>query len=232
MNGNGPQLFEDTATALQYLKNRYGAVDWSSYEYIRQEFWSYQIYPEAGAPTFNFFGQTTGGTITDADTNMDTAGMFQSGQHFLVNAIRCKLRITTDDISTWAGADNDTLVSDLLNGFAQCGVLTWNINAMNYLSLPNPFLWAPSAGGEPDFLSAGSQATTIQSAPWVTLLNNREGELILQPQVLLENGVTFGFQIAYPTGAVPIIGTDITNDSTNPLKIGVEISGQWFRPMQ
>lgn len=231
MNGSA-QVFDNTESALNYLSGRYGTADWKSYEYIRAEFWSYQTYPEAGAVQFNFFGQTAGGTVTLADTNMQSAGVFQGGNHFLVQSIRCKFRIGTWDLGAFTGADSTTLVSDFLNGFCQCGVLKWLINAREYLTLPNPFLWAPPAGGAQDRRVAGNVSATVTAFPWATLLNNREGEFVLQPQVLIESGQTFNFQLNYPTGVVPVIGTTITDDATNPLKIGVEMSGQLFRPMQ
>ncbi len=229
MNGN-VKTFANSDEALAYMQSQYGTAFWSQYEYIRYPFYSYQNYPTAGAVQFNFFNQTVGGLVTLADTNMPTAGNFQGGWNFLVMSLACKIKIEENDLTAWAGTDASTLVSDLLAGFAQAGVLSWVINSFQYLQLPLPFLYAPPSDGEPDLHFAGNQAATITAPPQATLNNRRYGGLLTRP-VLIESGQTFQVQIGYPSGAVPVIATDIVDDTDNPLKIGVELDGILFRPV-
>lgn len=228
MNGN-LKTFSNSDEAISYLQNLYGTATWNQYEYIHYPFYSYQQYLRAGGVVFNFFNQTIGGTVTLADTNMPTAGNFQGGWNFLVMSICCKFRLLTNDLTVWDGTDASTIVSDLMAGFAQGGVLTWTINAFQYLQLPLPFLLAPPADGEEDLQWAGAKSATVSKPPQATLSSKRHGMALTRP-VLIESGQTFGIQISYPSGLVPVIATGIVNDTTNPLKIGVELDGILFRP--
>lgn len=227
---NKVQTFSNDLEALSYMQSRFGTSFFEQYEYLRYPFYSYQPYLEAGGNVFNFFNQTVGGTITQADTNMQTAGAFQGGWYFLVMAIQTKWRLLTNPLTTFNGNDSTTIVSDLLMGFAQAGVLTWNINSFQYLSLPKPFLYAPTADGPPDLAWGGANSASISHPPYATQNSRRRGLLLTRP-VLIEPNQTFQIQISFPGGAVPVIGTGITDDSTNPLKIGVQLDGILYRPV-
>lgn len=232
MNGNKVQTFDDDLQALAYMQQRFGTSFFEQYEYLRYPFYSYQAYLEAGGNVYTFFNQTPGSTstITTADTNMQTAGAFQGGWFFLVQAIELKWRLLTNSLTAFTGTDATTICSDLLMGFAQAGVLTWQINSFQYLQLPKPFLYAPSGDGPPDLQWAGSVSTTVSNPPFVTLNSRRRGLLLTRP-VLIEPNQTFQIQVSFPGGAVPVIGTTITDDSTNPLKVGVQMDGILYRPV-
>jgi len=223
------KTFSSSDEAISYLQNLYGTATWNQYEYVRWPFYSYQQYPSAGQVTFNFFNQTVGGNVTLADTNMKTAGNFQGGWNFLVMSIGCKFRLLSNNLTAFTGADATTIVSDLLMGFAQAGVLTWQINAFNYLQLPLPFLYAPPNDGEEEMVWAGATSATVSRPPQATLNSRRKGVALTRP-VLIESGQTFSISIQFLSDVVPVIATSIVNDSTNPLKIGVELDGILFRP--
>ena len=229
MNGQ-VQTFANSDEAITYLQNLYGTAVWNQYEYIRYPFYSYQKYPVAGQVVFNFFNQTVGGTVTAADTNMPTAGNFQGGWNFLVMSLGCKFRLKTENQLAFDGTDASTIVSDLADGFAQAGVMSWQINAFTYLTLPLPFLYAPPNDGEEETFYGGLTSATKSGPPSATLNSRRKGLALVRP-VLIESGQTFSFQIGYPGGAVPVIATGIVDDTDNPLYIGMEMDGILFRPV-
>ena len=45
-------------------------------------------------------------------------------------------------------------------------------------------------------------------------------------------GQTFQVSVDYPSGLVPVIGTGVTDDTTNPLKVGIKLDGVLIRPKQ
>ena len=231
-NSSGPiQTFADLNQGLNYLQQKYGTVAGGRWEYLRYPFYSYQTYPVAGANQLNFFSQTVGGLVTQADTNMQTAGSFQGDWSLLVMSIGMKIRLKTNNLALFDGTDATTLMSDYLAGFVQTGVLRWTINSFNYLELPHPFLYAPPSEGAQDMHLQGNMTAIVSAPPWATLTNRRNGILLARP-VLIETLQTFQIQLLYPAGAVPVIATGIAiDDTTNPLKVGVELDGILFRPV-
>src|SRR5215831_18502913 len=167
------QTFADIDQGLRYLQGKYGTVASGQWEYLRYPFYSYQYYPAAGATVFNFFSQTVGGTVTQSDTNMQTAGSFQGDWSLLVMSIGTMIRIKTNNLAGFDGTDASTLISDYLAGFVQAGVLQWTINSFQYLQLPKPFMYAPPAEGAPDMVTDGNMSATVSPPPWVTLTNRR-----------------------------------------------------------
>ena len=243
MNGGLTRTFANSADALRYLQAAYGSSNYKSWQYLRRQFYSYQDYVEAGASVFNFFGAAPGGAITRQDTNMPKAGSLGQ-QHFLLKAIRVRWWINTWTLTDWDGTDASTLASDIINGFLHAGVLKLDINARNFLTLPKPFLYAPPGGGEEWHRNRGIDALTLtegtpnivftftSAPPYATQLDAEQNVFLMDPNVLIEAEQNFAVSIEFPTGAIAVIGTGVTNDTTNPLKIGVELDGLLFRPVQ
>jgi hypothetical protein len=243
-NGGGIQTFQNSADALRYLQTAYGSANYREWQAIRRQFWSYQQYLSAGAPNFTFFGNTPGsGGLTLRDTNMPKAGSF--GQvHFLLKAIRTRIYIEQRNLLAWTGLNNTTLHSDFIAGFVQAGELEFFINSRIFLQLPKPFLYAPPGGGEEWLRDRGVQSltltagapntlnTTVSAGPHSTQLNKEDSVFLLDPNILIEAEQNFQVTINFPSGVIPVIATVIVNDSTNPLKIGVELDGIMFRPVQ
>lgn len=229
---------------IDAMQGRFGTVDYSQWMVRRGRKYSFVDYVEAGNTSLTFFGDAIGQSgATLFDTNMQTAGKI-SQEHFLVKSISCPWRIKTWDLTTWAGANNDTLISDMLDGFVNGGVLRFSINTTEYVTLPKPFLYAPDCAASYDVYSAGLEALTltegtpntlatfVSDLPWA-VPNSKRGNLYkLDPMILIAAEQTFSVTIEYPRGAVAVIGTDITDDSTNPLQVGVILDGELLRPLQ
>jgi hypothetical protein len=49
---------------------------------------------------------------------------------------------------------------------------------------------------------------------------------------LIEAEQQFNVKLSFPSGVVPVLATNVVNDSTNPLKVGVILDGLLLRPVQ
>lgn len=226
------------------LQTQFGTIDYSRWQAQRAEFYSWATYPEAGGNQFVFFGNALGAnvgatTLTYEDTNMPRAGSF--GQvHFLIKSIHTDIRIADLGLNTYAGTDATTLASDFLMGFVNAGVLNFSIGARPFLTLPKPFQYAPPLAGRVRATGAGLTAVTAvgpltayqTDQPMVTQLDDRDQAFRFDPSLLVEAEQQFSVSIDFPSGLVPVIATSITDNTTNPLKIGVFLSGVVLRPMQ
>jgi hypothetical protein len=201
-------------------------------------------YLEAGASEFSFFADALGSNSTTIeDTNMPKANSF--GQvHFLLKSVRTRMYIKTWDLLAFTGLDASTLVSDALLGFMQAGVLELEINGRKFLQIVKPFLYAPPGDSRPQIYSSGVQSLTLSEGtpntiytwvgpiPFATQIGKRRGVYVVDPNILIEAEQNFSCKIIFPSGLVTVIGTTVTDDTTNPLKIGVEFDGIEFRPVQ
>lgn len=237
------KAFNNSLETLRYLQGKFGSADYKDWQYLRTQFYSYVNYPEAGQSTLTFFGSALGGSLTLEDTNMPKAGSF--GQvHFLIKSIRVGLRINTNNLDAWNGDDDSTLFSDYLAGFVQAGVLSLEIGARSFLEIPLPLLYSPSGKGVQQRYSAGIDLLTLaegapntlsafrSSAPFATTNGRGRNTYVVDPQILVEAEQNFSATLSFPSGLVPVIGTDITDDTTNPLKVGISLDGIQFRPVQ
>lgn len=237
----------DSDQILQYLSDNYGSADFKNWQRVRQPYWSSVVYPEAGASQLVFFGNALGqGTNTLNLTNMPKAGSLGQ-RHYVLKQIKVSWYLKTwDMVTTWSGLDVDTLVSDLLMGFVNTGELELTINSRQFVQLPKPQLYAPPSDGRLQSYSAGLQSLTISSlgissdilatavwaAPMASLNSRLDGLYIIDPEILIEAEQSFSVTMNWPTGLVPIIGTDITDDTTNPLYLQCIIDGEEYRPLQ
>jgi len=141
----------------------------------------------------------------------------------------------------WAGTNASTLISDLLLGFAQAGVLSLSVNNRVHVQLPKPFLYSPIGGGQEQLYTAGLStltltegtpnviATSISAAPYAELAS-RGNMFVLDPQLMIEAEQNFTLSLDFPSGLVPVLGTDVTDDTTNPLKVVAVIDSVTIRP--
>ncbi len=240
-----PQSANPDRDALLYLQQRFGTTNYNSWQSLRWSFYSYVKYPEAGGASFSFFGNPTGGTSVDTLqlTNIPKANSFGQ-QHFLLKTIKSKIFIQTDNFAAYDGTDASTLYSDYLMGLVQAGVLTLKINSRDYLQIPKPFLYAPTADGSQEYYGAGVASATLNEAapntlatfvspyPRATQAQKDRGLYEVDPNLLIEAEQNFQCQLTFDSGLVPVIGTGVTDDTTNPLYIGVEFDGIVFRPTQ
>lgn len=238
-----------STSSLDYvssLQNRFGTIDYSQWQGVRQEFYSYVKYPTAGQNSITFFADTLGqNNVTKFQTNMPKANSF--GQtYFLIKSIHTGIRIANAKLNgTVAGGystlDIDNIASDYLNGFLEAGYLDFSIGSRPFLQIPKPFLFLPPLASEPEVYGRGNTTITIAAnnqqvvqtdAPLVTQSSGRSRAFIIEPSILVEPEQAFSVQINFPTGAVPIISTNVVNNETNPLYVGVTLDGVLLRPLQ
>lgn len=242
-----------STSALSYvssLQNRFGTIDYSQWQGVRQEFYSYVRYPTAGTNSLTFFADTLGqNNVTKFQTNMPKANSF--GQtYFLIKSIHTGIRIANAYLngtavgaaaSAYSTLDVNNLATDYLNGFLQAGYLDFSIGSRPFLQIPRPFQYLPPLASEPELYGRGNTTVTIAAnnqsvvqtdAPLVTQMSGRANAFIIEPSILVEPEQAFSVQINFPTGAVPIAATSVVNDSTNPLFVGVTLDGVLLRPLQ
>jgi hypothetical protein len=226
--------------SLQILQGKYGSADYSNWQSVRRRFYSFITYPEAGQAVLTFFGSALGQNgITLEQTNMPKAGSF--GQvHFLLKSIATAIKINTWPLTAYDGTDASTLFSDFIMGFVQAGEMDFSINQRPFAQIPKPFLYAPPFHGSEQVFSAGVLNLTagtpvtvfIGPPPYCTQTRNKDGIYQVDPNIMIEAEQQFSMSISFPSGLVPVLGTGVTDDTTNPLKVGVILDGIEFRPLQ
>lgn len=236
---------------ISAASQRFGTIDYTRWQALRWQWYAWVTYPLLGASELNFFGNAVGqGATTLADTNLPKAGSF--GQtHFLVKTISTGIKLAQNDLSSFTlanvgTADTRTLASDIIAGFTQAGVLTFSIGARPFATIPKPFMYAPPAGNEVDFdgtsvtnataIPIAALGSFVSQTPFASQTRNRANVYRVDPNILIEAEQQFEVKISFPTGSIPVIATGlnpaITNDATNPLKVGVILDGVLLRPMQ
>jgi len=240
---------------ISAASQKFGVIDFTRWQAIRWQWYSYVTYPTAGTSELNFFGQVAGQAgVTLQDTNLPKAGSF--GQtHFQLKSISTDIQLLSnnDDGFTLANQvagtadplianiDNFTLASDFLNGFVQAGVLEFSVGARPFATIPKPFQYAPPPGNPLDYNNSyvnqiGAVPSTgtpvVAGIPWVTQTKRRDNVYFVDPNILIEAEQQFNVKLSYPSGFVPVIANSLVNNSTNPLKIGVIFDGLLLRPVQ
>ena len=78
---------------ISAASQKFGVIDYSRWQAIRWQWYSYVTYPSAGTTELNFFGQVAGQAgVTLQDTNLPKAGSF--GQtHFQLKSISTDIQI-------------------------------------------------------------------------------------------------------------------------------------------
>lgn len=239
---------------ISAASQKFGVIDYTRWQAIRWQWYSYVTYPTAGTSELNFFGQVAGQAgVTLQDTNLPKAGSF--GQtHFQLKSISTDIQLGNNNVDGFTLAnqvantanpalpfDNFALASDFLNGFVQAGVLEFSVGARPFATIPKPFMYAPPPGSPNDYNNSyANQITAVPTAgtsqvvglPWVTQTKMRSNVYFVDPNILIEAEQQFNVKLSYPSGFLPVIANSVANDSTNPLKIGVIFDGLLLRPVQ
>lgn len=229
--------------AIDYLQQRFGSADYADWQSLRKQWYSYQPYNStSGNSQIVFFGTTEGATNLQR-TNLTKAGSFGQN-HFLMKSLRCDFFIADMGINNWSGTDATAFYAELVAGIFQAGVLTMTIGQRPFIQLPLPFLYAPPGHGNDQIHSAGIDALTLaegtpntlstsrSSVPYATLANRHASCYLVDPAILIEAEQNFEVRLDFPSGALAGVATDIIDDSTNPLYLGVSLDGINFRPLQ
>lgn len=233
---------------ISAASQKFGVIDYSRWQAIRWQWYSYVTYPSAGSTELNFFGQVAGQAgVTLQDTNLPKAGSF--GQtHFQLKSISTDIQIANNDVDAFTRAniatiDTRALASDFLGGFVQAGVLNFSVGARPFATIVKPFQYAPPPGSPLDLsnsyvnqISAAPVpavgAEQVVGVPWVTQTKMRSNVYFTDPNILIEAEQQFNVKLNFPSGVVPVLATNVVNDSTNPLKVGVILDGLLLRPVQ
>jgi hypothetical protein len=233
---------------ISAASQKFGVIDYSRWQAIRWQWYSYVTYPSAGSTELNFFGQVAGQAgVTLQDTNLPKAGSF--GQtHFQLKSISTDIQINANDVDGFTRANQATLdtralASDFIGGFVQAGVLRFNVGSRPFATIVKPFQYAPPPGSPLDYdntyvnqISAAPNpaagAAAVVGVPWVTQTKMRSNVYFTDPNILIEAEQQFNVSLQFPSGAVPVLATNVVNDSTNPLKVGVILDGLLLRPVQ
>ena len=233
---------------ISAASQKFGVIDYSRWQAIRWQWYSYVTYPEVGTGELNFFGQVAGQAgVTLQDTNLPKAGSF--GQtHFQLKSISTDIQIANNNVDDFTRAniatlDTRALASDYLLGFVQAGVLNFSVGARPFATIPKPFQYAPPPGSPLDLdntyvnqISAAPVpavgASQVVGVPWVTQTKMRSNVYFVDPNILIEAEQQFNVKISFPSGNVPILATNVVDDTTNPVKIGVILDGLLLRPVQ
>jgi hypothetical protein len=236
---------------ISAASQRFGVIDYSRWQAIRWQWYSYVTYPVAGTGELNFFGQVAGQAgVTLQDTNLPKAGSF--GQtHFQLKSISTDIQIAQNDVDGFTRAnindiDTRATASDYLMGFVQAGVLNFTVGSRPFATIPKPFQYAPPPGSPLDLentyvnqISAAPVpavgAEQVVGVPWVTQTKMRSNVYFTDPNILIEAEQQFNVKISFPSGNVPVIATNVVNlggANANPYKIGVILDGLLLRPVQ
>jgi hypothetical protein len=236
---------------ISAASQKFGVIDYSRWQAIRWQWYSYITYPAAGATELNFFGQVAGQAgVTLQDTNLPKAGSF--GQtHFQLKSISTDIQINDNNVDTFTRAniadiDTHATASDYLGGFVQAGVLNFSVGARPFATIVKPFQYAPPPGSPLDLENsyvnqigavptATGGANQVVGVPWVTQTKMRSNVYFTDPNILIEAEQQFNVNISFPSGAVPVLATNVINiggANANPYKIGVILDGLLLRPVQ
>ena len=236
---------------ISAASQKFGVIDYSRWQAIRWQWYSYITYPRAGATELNFFGQVAGQAgVTLQDTNLPKAGSF--GQtHFQLKSISTDIQIASNDVDGFtranqASLDTRALASDYLGGFVQAGVLNFSVGARPFATIVKPFQYAPPPGSPLDLdnsyvnqigavPTAAGGNNQVSGVPWITQTKMRSNVYFVDPNILIEAEQQFSVNLSFPSGAVPVLATNVINiggANANPYKIGIIFDGLLLRPVQ
>lgn len=236
---------------ISAASQRFGVIDYTRWQAIRWQWYSYITYPAAGASTLTFFGQVAGQAgVTLQDTNLPKAGSF--GQtHFQLKSISTDIQIAENDVDQFTRAnindiDTRATATDYIGGFVQAGVLNFSVGARPFATIPKPFQYAPPPGSPLDLensyvnqiSAAPAPAVGVEQVvgvPWVTQTKMRPNVYFVDPNILIEAEQQFTVTIDFPSGLVPVLATNVINiggANANPYKVGVILDGLLLRPVQ
>lgn len=231
MNGIDFSQYTSSNRIVSQLQAQFGTMQPGRLQAQRKQFYSFIPYPLAGSVQLNFFGDALGNAgITIERTNMPVQASFGTSS-FLVKGIACSYKITAENTAAYNGLDATTITTEFLNGLFTQGVLTMDVNAKNYLTIPRPFFQAPPADGRTNYYSSGQISVATAAEPSVGLPSRCEAKFIVDPELFIASQQNFNVQIGYPSGLIPVRATSVITAEV-PLYVGVILDGIEFRPVQ
>ena len=217
----------------------------SQSEIVRQRFYDYQLYSQAGTSQLTFFSAPVGQGITTAagatagtaktlwDTNLELPNTLPSGKAFMIESIEVVFfpgSVSTANTFTaaspvlfnaTAAAAVANQVADV-NTFYQSGMLELNILSKNYLRETPLLAFPPKANYNLDAAIASNSATTAE----VGVVNMRAAgrPYYLEPTIALQPAVNFEVVLRWPAA--------VSLPSTFNARVGVILDGYFMRASQ
>ncbi len=195
-------------------------------ERINQPFYSYQLYPAAGAAQLSFFQNQTGGNTTLLDTNMTAQGQLPSPQMFLIQGISVEWypgQTSAPPVLTRADAATGAL-NDMYAVF-RSGVFSLSIGSKNYLT-QSPLMSLPPRSHYNAATAVTSATTAAAALQTIVQIPFADGPVFMPVPLLLESNQNFAVNISFPAGAVAVPSGDAL------ARIGVVLHGVLQRPAQ
>jgi hypothetical protein len=219
-----------TGAALQrYSVNRRGQV-----EAVRQTFYDFQTYAQAGQSQLNFFALPIGqgttshpgstGPKTKADTNMTTAGSLPSPQRFLVKSIEIMF------LPGLTVGQFNAVASDLINfsddvyNVSKSGYLDFVIGSKSYLTEAPIGRFPPKTRLETGHAALASNSATT-GALMIDYAAFGGRPYLLDAPLYLESTQNFSVSLNWPN-AVALAAADTT------ARIGIILDGYLYRLSQ
>ena len=217
----------------------------SQSEIVRQRFYDYQLYAQAGTTQLTFFslpvgqGVTTaqGGTVGTAktlwDTNLELPNTLPSGKAFMIESIEVLFFPgSVADANTYTVASpvlfNTTAAAAVsaqladVNRFYQAGMLELNILSKNYLRETPMIAFPPKA----NFALDAAYATNAAATALAGAVNMRSAgrPYYIDPTIALQPAVNFEVVIKYPAA--------VSLPSGFNARVGVILDGYFMRASQ
>lgn len=195
---------------------------------FRQQFYSFVKYPEAGGSQFNFFGDAVNTAVNRQLTNLPQANRF-GNVDFQLKSIGIGIFINNELISSATTTITSSLYGDLIGGFAQSGVFELRVAGKTLIQVNKPFLTFGSGSSMPQVkrLVTGN----VEILGRATLLSREKTAYSVDPNIIIKDNQNFEAVISYPSGLVPVIGTGVTDNTTNPLYVGLIFDGLVYLPI-
>ncbi len=205
---------------LDFDVNRRG-----EYEGIRQSFYDYTTYANAGQTQLQFFQVPRGqSSKTAADTNMTSAGQLPQPQHFLVESIEIKFFPGILPGLEGAAAPTETEFSNDVYTVGKSGSLNFFIGSKTYLEEAPIDRFPPKTKQNGYAAVHFTQATAADQQLTVDYAAMTGRPYYLDPPVLLVPNQNFSVSLNWPAVVALPSGADA--------RIGVILDGILYRQSQ
>lgn len=194
------------------------------YEGIRQSFYDFTTYANAGQTSLQFFQIPKGqSSKTIADTNMTSAGQLPQPQHFLVESIEIRfypgvLPVLEDTTLTESEFTNDVYT------VSKSGSLDFFIGSKTYLEEAPLDRFPPKTKLQANFAVEFTQAVAADQQHTMDYAAFVGRPYYLDPPVLLVPNQNFNVTLSWPTVVALPSGADA--------RIGVTLDGILYRQSQ
>lgn len=212
------------------LKSLYARrlVDPNVKEGIREPLYSFGTYDSGVTRKLTLFQDKVGGTVTEADTNMNLAGQLEAGHKFIAETVEVHVLpgsnaasyVRQDPVKVAAAATVPNFANDVW-ALVSVGHLVFKIGDKNYLTAP--LLAFPPTTGL-GISPAAAVATTVAAAtPFATVDYARlvGRPFVLNPVLPIPEQTSFSVSLVWPTAVALPSGFDA--------RVGVYLGGLRFR---